>query len=218
MGLLTPLIRTYLAESASSIHGRLLDVGCGDEPYRDLFLNVDEYIGVDFPDDCVIGTSISDRNRLNYVARAENLPFTNASFDAVLATQLLEHLPSPTLFVQEASRILKTNGKIITTFPLVNPIHERPRDYYRYTEFGARYLFQEHGFVIEKICGMGGFWLAVGFLLYNFCYTESNKSNGYRKYLLHRLGTLSYDFFTRMDRRYFYPDLPVNYLLVAIKS
>src|SRR5437867_1206917 len=41
-------IREALDRSAGSATGRLLDVGCGAKPYRDLF-RVERYVGVDLP-------------------------------------------------------------------------------------------------------------------------------------------------------------------------
>ncbi len=125
MGLLSPLIRQHLRPHAKEIGGRLLDIGCGNQPYRDLFPNVHEYVGLDRE------RRYKAHEHVDLIfskGTAEALPFANEVFNAVMATQVIEHLPEPAAFFQEAHRVLKPGGKGIITFPLVNPLHElRPR-------------------------------------------------------------------------------------------
>jgi SAM-dependent methyltransferase len=63
----------------------------------------------------------------------------------------MEHLPESKLVLAELSRVLKPGGKMIYTDPLFFEEHEQPFDFYRYTQFGLRYLFGSTGFVVERL-------------------------------------------------------------------
>lgn len=61
-----------------------------------------------------------------------NLAFENASFDLVVADQVLEHVEDPVRAIAESLRVLRPRGVLIHTTCLLNPIHE-DRDYWRFT-------------------------------------------------------------------------------------
>jgi SAM-dependent methyltransferase len=65
------------------------------------------------------------------------------SFDAVLCTDVLEHVVDPFAAVRELTRILKVNGRLLVTTPLNARIHGPIPDCWRFTEFGFRVLFRD---------------------------------------------------------------------------
>jgi SAM-dependent methyltransferase len=115
--------------------GRLLDVGCGEKPFKRFGRSVDEWIGLDVPDNPVADVH----------GYADQLPFADASFDTVLCTQVLEHVPDPAAVLHEFRRVLRDGGHVIVTAPQYWPLHEEPHDYYRYTPYGLRHLFEHAG-------------------------------------------------------------------------
>ncbi len=54
-------------------------------------------------------------------ANAESLPFCDASFDAVVSIETIEHLRRPTTFLTEVSRVLRSPGLLVLTTPLYAP-------------------------------------------------------------------------------------------------
>jgi SAM-dependent methyltransferase len=52
---------------------------------------------------------------------ALNLPFADASFDRVIASEVLEHIPSDTVAIAELSRVLVPGGVIAVTVPRFGP-------------------------------------------------------------------------------------------------
>lgn len=98
--------------------------------------------------------------------RVERLPFRGGSFDAVLCTQVLEHVPDPSVAIAEASRVLSPDGRLILTIPFVAAEHEEPHDYFRFTQFGIRTLLEAHGFECEFVKKQFGFWPTIGEMLY----------------------------------------------------
>jgi SAM-dependent methyltransferase len=148
-------VEPVMQEVKSVTSGTMLDVGCGTRRYESIFSEVvDAYVGLDWP-------AIEDRARPDVIGDAMRLPLKSASIDVVLATELMEHLPSPHNFLQEVARVLREGGVLILSVPFMEPIHEEPRDYYRFTPFSLRHLLDQHGFSIQKIWNKGGWWSVV---------------------------------------------------------
>lgn len=154
------LAKKYLCRGIKKIddypNGILLDVGCGLKPYKNLFTNVNRYIGIELP------TTLSQSKVVDIFADTLNLPFKNCSFDTILCTEVLEHIREPKNLFSEAARVLRANGILILSAPQVWGIHEEPHDYYRYTKYGLRYLAGYFGFEVIDISPTCGFWGVVG--------------------------------------------------------
>jgi SAM-dependent methyltransferase len=132
----------------------VLDIGCGLQPYR-RFLDpaVTEYVGIDRE---------GPLSRPTVVGSAESLPFPDQSFDVVLSTQVLEHLPDPERALREAVRVLKRGGRMILTVPGVWPTHEAPHDFWRFTRHGLMRLLADHEIVYRDLEALGGLWATLG--------------------------------------------------------
>lgn len=84
------------------------------------------------------------------------------SVDTILCTSVLEHLELPWKAIKEMNRILKSNGCIVDTVPLFWHLYEEPRDFYRYTKYGLKYLFEKNGFEIVELKPLSDFWVTFG--------------------------------------------------------
>ncbi len=121
----------------SHAHGSCLDAGCGQAPYRGLMATKAT---------SVVTFDVSNRGGADFIADIQDLhSIENNSFDTVFCSQVFEHIPRPWKGMSELSRILKPGGKLILTTPHLSAMHEKPHDYYRYTEFGLRALCLETG-------------------------------------------------------------------------
>jgi SAM-dependent methyltransferase len=118
----------------------VLDVGAGDAPYRELF-NHCEYITSDWA-----GSQHEAAAGVSLVAEAHRIPLDSASVDAILMTQVLEHLPEPQRALDEAARLLRPSGKIYVSVPFVWELHEVPFDFWRFTPFSLERLLRAAGF------------------------------------------------------------------------
>jgi SAM-dependent methyltransferase len=116
----------------------VLDVGAGDAPYRELFA-AQRYTTTDHAQTLHSG-------RVDIVASADAIPVESGSFDAVLCTQLLEHVPEPLEVIRELRRVLVDGGVLISTVPFAWEEHELPHDYFRYTKQGVEHLLSRGGF------------------------------------------------------------------------
>lgn len=132
--------------------GRLLDLGCGKVPlfgvYRDL---VEEVTCVDW------SGSIHGDMHLDCVADlSSGIPFRNGSFDTVILSDVLEHLPDPVPAWTDLSRVLAPGGKALLTVPFLYGLHEVPHDYHRYTEHSLRRSAVSAGLEVLELEAMGG--------------------------------------------------------------
>jgi SAM-dependent methyltransferase len=138
-------LRKAVGRMAGEVNGKLLDVGCGSKPYRDLF-HAGEYIGLEID---------TPENRANKQADVyydgTTFPFAVGEFDGVICNQVLEHVFEPDHFLREMHRVLKPEGKLLLTVPFVWDEHEQPWDYARYSSFGLRNLLEKNGFAILEM-------------------------------------------------------------------
>ena len=134
-----------IREFASQVHGRVLDVGCGNRPYEQLF-DASEYVGLELD---------TPENRLTKTAdvyySGTVFPFEPKSFDSVVCNQVFEHIFEPEAFLREIGRVLKNQGRLLLTVPFVWDEHEQPRDFGRYSSFGLRALLSRNGFEVLEL-------------------------------------------------------------------
>lgn len=117
----------------------ILDFGCGEKPYYPLFQEkAKEYIGLDIQD------SPEKSHNMNVVIQqGDRLPFSDEYFDAILSTQVLEHVEDLYFYVSELKRVLKKDGRIFLSTPFSWDYHPHPKDYWRISEDGYRFLFKD---------------------------------------------------------------------------
>ena len=134
--------------------GKMLDVGCGVKPYREMFAPyVTEHIGLDHE------ASFHGTHEVDIFGPADHIPCGDGLFDTVLCTEVLEHLEDPARAIGEMSRVLKVGGHCILTTPFFWHIHEAPRDFFRFSRYGLQYLFESHGFSVIELRAVSGFWV-----------------------------------------------------------
>ncbi len=165
----------HLRESVEAMvplaDGTLLDVGGSEGPYRELFSpTVDQYVGREYP--AAILDKQPDLWKIKNLVRlvqvfgdGARLPVRDGSVDTVLSTEVLEHVPDPRSFVQEMARVLKPGGKLLLTVPFIQPLHELPSDYYRFTPSSLRTFAETVGLEVESITPRGKFASANGAML-----------------------------------------------------
>ena len=151
------LARYCVTDFVRSISGRLpsgtvlLDAGAGECAYKELFSHCD-YKAIDL----AVGDDQWNYGNLDYVAPLDDMPIEDGVFDAVLCTQVLEHLQRPSECVKEMYRVLKPGGTLFLSAPMSQSEHQTPYDFYRYTSFGLRFICEDAGFKEVDIIPMGG--------------------------------------------------------------
>jgi SAM-dependent methyltransferase len=212
-GLAIELRATIGRELADRRDLRILDLGCGDKPYYPWFApHATEYLGVDgYPGPYV--DRVAPADRLDFLA--------DESVDAILCTQVLEHVPDPGALLREAKRVLKPDGVLFLTTHGVFVFHGHPTDLWRWTHQGLEAVVRQAGFARVTVSPTEGIVSAVFGLVDHYTYTLAMRVRwlGFLRYTLHPL--LCW-IAPPLDRRaaWMFADYPlaINYLVVARPS
>lgn len=143
---------------------RLLDAGAGELQNRKHCMHL-EYVSQDF---CQYegqeggapaeGLQIKswDNSRIDLVSDITAIPAPDSSFDVILCSEVLEHLPEPTHALDEFARLLKPGGVVILTAPFSSNVHMAP---YHYCTGFSKYWYEYHlsrrGFEIKELTANG---------------------------------------------------------------
>jgi SAM-dependent methyltransferase len=131
-------VRRDLRRHLAGFSGKILDVGCGNSPFRHLLdPATTAYQGIDVPQ----ADSFGYRNPDTVYFDGQVIPFPDGSFDALLCTEVLEHVADPTGLIGEMHRVLKPGGFGLITIPWSARFHYQPHDYHRYTPSMLARLF-----------------------------------------------------------------------------
>lgn len=203
-------IADRVAESLS-YRGRVIDLGCGSAPYKSLILEqADEYIGVDWKN------SLHDQSNVDVFADlTKRVPLEDGTADTVVSFQVMEHLPEPTVFLNECHRLLKAEGQLHLTVPFMWHVHEAPHDYYRFTRHGLEYLLTKAGFTEIDIREYAGFWQT---WVLKFNYHSMRYARGVLAYLWAPVWLIGQWLAPRLDRIDPHPQEATGYVVSAIKS
>ncbi|HEX6791364.1 MAG TPA: class I SAM-dependent methyltransferase [Candidatus Krumholzibacteria bacterium] len=166
------LLMRNVDQLASGLTGDIvIDVGCGEQPYRPCLAGFKRYIGFDSID-------APDRGeKADVLGDALALPFADGCADAILCTEVIEHVKDPGAMLSEFSRVLVPEGSVLLTSPFTWHLHDEPHDYWRFTEFGLRVLFERAGFRVMALRPTNGF---LGALLQSGCYALMQSSGRLR--------------------------------------
>ena len=74
----------------------------------------------------------------------------DGSFDAVLSTQVLEHIQDPDAYLRETRRILRPGGELLLTTHGMFEEHGCPQDFLRWTSRGLEELVGRNGFRVSS--------------------------------------------------------------------
>jgi SAM-dependent methyltransferase len=134
------------------LEGILVDVGCGAQPYRDLAGERVKYVALDTADaNAHFGYGQGDI----LVIQDGRWPVLDHDADAVLASEVLEHVEETAAFLAEAARCLRPGGLLILTVPFAARWHYIPWDYWRFTPSGLARLLQNAGFTDLRVYARG---------------------------------------------------------------
>ena len=128
----------FVAAHRKLLWGDILDVGCGQMPYRYLLPRDAIYTGIDLPDPAKFGMEFSD-GVVSFNGR--DIPFPDESFDSILCTEVLEHVIHPEALVAEMRRVLRPGGTMVITVPFSARVHYVPYDFHRFTRYRLKQLF-----------------------------------------------------------------------------
>jgi SAM-dependent methyltransferase len=127
----------------------VLDYGCADLPYRRFFPDDVEYVAADLPGNPQATLALNPD---------ATVPLESGSIDAVLSTQVLEHVTDPALYLSECHRVLRPGGRLLLSTHGTFVYHPDPVDLWRWTCAGLQYEVRRAGLEVvgfEGIIGLG---------------------------------------------------------------
>jgi ubiquinone/menaquinone biosynthesis C-methylase UbiE len=140
---------------------KILDIGAGEGRYKKFTEHL-EYVSQDFAqydgqgDGSGLQTGAWDCSSIDIVSDILAIPVPDVSFDIILCTEVLEHVPNPRLAIKEMLRILKPGGRLIVTAPFCSLTHFAP--YHFYTGFNKYFyedVLKEYGCSIDELVPSG---------------------------------------------------------------
>ena len=141
---------------------RVLDVGCGSQPFRMKF----ESYGMEYAS---LDVSQNSQETVDYVVPIDHpLPvelIALEKFDYVLCTEVLEHVADWPKAFENMATLVAEKGLILITCPFFYFPHEEPFDYWRPTIHAMEYYAQKHGFTVVSSQKVGDGWDVLGTLL-----------------------------------------------------
>ena len=130
--------------SAIDPGSRILDAGAGELKYKRYCSHLD-YISQDFAqydgkgDGVGLQTGSWDQSAVDIISDITQIPELDASFDAVMCIEVLEHVPYPTEALRELSRLLRPDGVLILSAPFTSLTHYAP---YYFQSGYSRYFYE----------------------------------------------------------------------------
>lgn len=136
----------WLKKALAKVPGgsRILDAGAGELKYKNLCSHLN-YVSQDFAqydgqgDGKGLQTGTWNQSRLDIIGDITRIPEPDASFDAVMCIEVLEHVPDPAAALKELGRLLRPGGQLLLTAPVCSLTHFAP--YYFYNGF-SRYFYE----------------------------------------------------------------------------
>lgn len=142
-----------LKKWAIGIRGDVLSVGSGTDDdgsgrtYRTYFKAADSYTTSEPFQNAYCDLVLDVRDML---------AIHDESYDCVFCFCVLEHVDDYMAGFKECHRVLRKDGKLILGLPLTQKLHKVPQDFWRFTEYGIRYMADIVSMSVERIIPIGG--------------------------------------------------------------
>lgn len=180
--------------------GNVLETGCGNCEKKDRALKINKKIKKYVASDYVswdkpfiqqkklinsfgtIGEIIfcppRDKNKIDIICNAYNLPFNDEEFDTYCCFEVLEHIDSPLKLFVEANRVLKKNGILVVSTPFLYREHGSFKwDFQRLAKGGFVNLAQATGFSVKKIITYSNFGTTLACLVNHYIIRKIMEGN-----------------------------------------
>lgn len=150
-------------------NGKVLDIGCGEQPLKKYFEQTHLYKGLDH---CQ-----NSKNNIDYLTTIDNPRLSlEDQFDIIICTEVMEHVFDWKIAFENMAKLCTASGVILITCPMFYPLHEEPYDFWRPTPYAISKFAELNGFniVLEKRIGDGKDILGT-LLSYSYFYPQDKK-------------------------------------------
>lgn len=126
-----------------NMKGSVLEVGCGNQPYRFLLPKNCNYYAIEY-ENAESEFSYHFPGVIYYDGK--HFPCEHNSYDNIFHTEVVEHVKNPNIFFKECYRVLKNGGAMLFSMPFSARYHYIPNDYWRFTPTSLEILLKDAGF------------------------------------------------------------------------
>jgi len=144
---LLPVLRPW----AAAENGVVLDYGCGESPFRDLFSGARAYLRAD----------LSPKGSGSIVVDGFRIPTRDESVDCILVAQVLGDVPDLRVLFGEFFRTLRSGGRVLVFETMAYPEHDLPHDYFRVMPAGLVWAARSVGFRRMEVKRLGGLFTRI---------------------------------------------------------
>ena len=142
----------YYTNIPKYVSGKLLDLGCGMAPLYCVYKNyAQEITCVDWGKPMHENSFLDFEQDLN-----QNLEIESNTFNAIILSDVLEHIRKPEILLHETYRVLQKDGVLLMNVPFFYWLHEHPFDYFRYTQYALRSMAEDCGYTVIELKPYGG--------------------------------------------------------------
>lgn len=124
----------------------ILDAGAGQQQFRKYCAHL-RYVSQDFSqydgkgDGAGLQDGKWDTSKIDIVSDITTIPAKDSSFDTVMCTEVLEHVPDPVKALNELARLVRPDGWLILTAPFCSLTHMAP---YHFATGFSEYFYRNH--------------------------------------------------------------------------
>ena len=124
---------------------KILDAGAGESQFKKYCSHL-KYIAQDFGQyhgegEIGLQTGTWNNTKLDIVSDITAIPLPDNSVDAIMCTEVLEHIPDPIGAIKEFSRLVKPGGYLLITAPYTSLTHFAP---YHFATGLSRFFYEKH--------------------------------------------------------------------------
>lgn len=214
----------WVREMAASVPAgaRVLDAGAGQCQYKHLFAHT-HYEAQDFAqyggtDQGPLAETWSYPS-LDYVCDITSIPVDDCSFDAVILTEVLEHVPDPISAIRELCRVTRPGGRLFISAPLTGGIHQEPYHFYGgFSPYFYKHYLEAFDCEIVQIQPLGGLLKHIAQEVHRVGRTIEGAGDPLTPEHHHVLMQWLPRLLSRLDEKYFIEQFTVGYLVEARKK
>lgn len=198
--MLNDVINTYIDEFCSSnYHSKVLDVGCGAQPFRQIFEEKNcIYYGLDIVD--------QTEGKTDFICQIDEvLPraiLQLGGFEFILCSEVLEHVADWDTAFANFEQLLSVKGTLLITCPHFYQLHEEPYDFWRPTPHAISHFAAKHNMIVREFIKGGSAWDVLGTLLANIESLTAINKNRYSWFVCKVLNFFRRKLFNILSSRY----------------
>jgi 2-polyprenyl-3-methyl-5-hydroxy-6-metoxy-1,4-benzoquinol methylase len=214
---------SWMASKAAAVkEGALvLDAGAGQCQYKPLFSHAN-YKAQDFAqyqgNDHGLLKETWKYPVLDYICDITQIPVADCTFDVVVCTEVLEHVPDPIAALKEICRLTQEGGTLLISAPLGSGMHQEPYHYYGgFSKYFYEKYLAEFGCEIIEIKPVGGLLRHVAQEIHRVARTIELSGDTMSIAQRYLMTDWLPRFLSNRDDAYFVQEFTVGYLVEARK-